>query len=221
MALRQGLTQEGLKCLACVSMLLDHIGLLFFPQTVWLRAIGRLAFPIYCFLLVEGFEKTRDRRQYAIRLLLGAVIAELPYDLALYGCVYWQRQNVMLTLLLGFGMLWDLEEKGKYWHIPLLALAAQMLGSDYGGHGIVLITVFWFLRDREEPWLLLVLLAVSFLGLGGGNVTVQMFGMVAAVPIWAYNGRKVTHNRVAKWGFYLFYPGHLMMLYLLSAFRIG
>lgn len=220
--MRRGLSQEQLKGIACVSMLLDHIGVVLFPGAVWLRAIGRLAFPIYCFLLVEGFGKTKNRRKYALRLLIGAILAEIPYDLALHGGVCWQRQNVMLTLLLGFGMLWYLEEKGQYWCVILAALTAQVLGADYGGFGIVLIAVFCLTREREDRGVLqAVLMGLCFFAMDGGKVTVQLFALASIPLIRAYSGRKTTQSRALQWGFYLFYPAHLLGLYWISAFMIG
>ena len=96
------ISQEGLKLLACVTMLIDHIGAVFFPQFQWLRIIGRLSFPIYCFLLAEGVHYTRNPAKYGLRLLLVAGLAELPYDLLFYGKLTWAKNSVMVTLLLGF-----------------------------------------------------------------------------------------------------------------------
>ena len=98
------LHQEFLKIIACVSMVRDHIGAFLVPQ-IWLRCVGRLAFPIYCFLLVEGFHHTKNPKGYALRLLIGAILSELPYDLLLSGGISFARQSVMITLLLGFLML--------------------------------------------------------------------------------------------------------------------
>ena len=84
--MEKGLSQEGLKILACVTMLVDHAALLF-GGSPWLRAIGRLAFPIYCFLLTEGIRHTRDVRRYLSRLLFAAIVSEPIYDLVLYPCV--------------------------------------------------------------------------------------------------------------------------------------
>ena len=110
------ISQEQLKLLACLSMLLDHTGAILVAQILrsgagglffrelytMLRTIGRMAFPIYCFLLAEGVHHTRDPRRYGLRLLIAVFLAELPFDLALHGGFSWQNQSVMVTLLLGF-----------------------------------------------------------------------------------------------------------------------
>ena len=105
-----GVSGSALKCIAMASMLTDHIGYVLFPQYLILRMIGRLAFPIYCFLLVEGAMHTGNIRKYEIRLLAFALISELPFDYAFYGGIRWESQNVFLTLLFGKareGVGWD------------------------------------------------------------------------------------------------------------------
>ena len=96
-----GLDGFVLKSIAMVAMLIDHMGAVLFPQYLGMRMIGRIAFPIYCFLLVEGAMHTSDIRKYELRLFLFALVSELPFDLAFQGTIDFNHQNVFFTLLLG------------------------------------------------------------------------------------------------------------------------
>ena len=95
-----------LKMIALVTMVIDHVGAVFFPDLIWLRYIGRLSMPIYAFLLAEGYRKTRNFLHYALRLALFAVLSEVPYDLLFQGRVLeFSRQNILFTLLTGYVVL--------------------------------------------------------------------------------------------------------------------
>lgn len=101
-----GLNSFQLKCIAVITMIIDHTGAVLFPDNMTLRYIGRIAFPIFCFLLVEGFFHTRDVRKYMLRLGMFAVISEIPYDLAFRDTVIeFEHQNVFFTLFIGVVMM--------------------------------------------------------------------------------------------------------------------
>lgn len=221
---RYGISQEALKLLACVSMLIDHVGLVFFPRLLWLRYIGRLAFPIYCFLLSEGTHYTKNPGKYALRLGLGALLAELPYDLLFYGKLTFAHQSVMVTLLLGFAMLFCMK-KAKHYPVKLLLILpfyvlANRLHTDYSGRGILLIALFFL--TRELSWGLIP----QLLGLvvlfarpdSAGALPWTAWAVLAVIPIALYHGRKRTASKWVQTGFYLFYPVHLAVLFLL---RLG
>ena len=223
----RGFSQESLKLIACLTMLLDHIGLVFFPGSV-LRDIGRLSFPVFCFLLSEGFYHTRSRGCYALRLLGAMLLSELPFDLAFFGRVYWGHQNVMLTLLLGFLAVWAVTEapNGIVKGVSALGivLGAEFLCSDYGGTGVLLILMFALTRELPgKNWIRAVLMlllfaqmpSITLLRIGGFAVTQQMLGTLAMVPIALYSGEKKTGSKALQTAFYLFYPVHLTVLYLL------
>lgn len=242
---KRGLSQEGLKLIACITMLLDHIGAVIVMDCFenaaganksalldlyeMLRMVGRLAFPIYCFLLVEGSTYTRNSKRYGMRLLIVALLSEIPYDLALYGEINWQRQNVMVTLLLGFLML---EAMKKYPKIPEKVLVilpflmlADLVDADYEIKGILTIALFALTRDLPHK-LLLQFLGLWFIfspshlmalnWLSKFSVTTQELAAFSVVPIALYDGRKITKSRAIQWAFYLFYPVHLMVLYLIG-----
>ena len=231
--MEKGLSQEGLKILAWVTMLVDHAALLF-GGSPWLRAIGRLAFPIYCFLLTEGIRHTRDVRRYLSRLLFAAIVSEPIYDLVLYPCVgIWQHQNVLWTLALGCAMLWCMtmihKPVAKLAVMLLFALAAQLVRASYGSSGIYMIALFALCRGMPEgKWVLAAgLLVINWLmgsftvSVFGLDVPVQLFAELALVPIFLYSGEKRTRLKAVSWGFYLFYPAHLLLLWGIAQCATG
>ena len=203
----RGLSQEWLKMIACVTMLVDHIGAVFFPWQTGLRIVGRLAFPIYCFLLAEGMARTRNVKKYGIRLAIGAVLAEVPFDLLFFRGLTLAHQSVMVTLLIGYVMVLWMRRFPK-WHgfqVCICALAAELLCTDYGALGVLIIALFVLTRERKHRLLIqTAMLAVLNWWLNG--YWVQMFAVAAILPIALYSGRKSTYGRTIQWIFYLFYP---------------
>lgn len=225
---KRPLSQEGLKFLACAIMLLDHIGATLIPWGT-LRIIGRLAFPIFCFLLAEGAHYTRNPRNYLLRLGIGAILSELPFDLALFGSWSWQHQSVMITLLLGAMALLAMKRMTqpllKILVLLLFACLADFMNTDYGGAGVLMIALFGLTRERKYGWLVQLLgmyLICRWIIPGGvvwfigRYVFIEIFAILALIPIWLYSGKKSTSSRAVQWAFYLFYPVHLSILYLIS-----
>jgi len=215
------LSQEGLKLIACVTMLIDHVGAVFFPQNLWLRVIGRLAFPIYCFLLAEGARYTKNPAKYALRLFIGLLLSEIPFDLALNGQISWAHQSVMFTLLLAFFMAQTMKKLplwGKVLVVIPFYFAAELLHTDYGGLGIVMAAVFIIGRELPEALLFQTcgLLAVNLAWFSTSFI--QPFAVAAMIPISLYSGKKATQSKLLQWAFYLFYPAHLLVLWLISQF---
>ena len=224
--------QEILKLIACVTMFIDHFGhaivpYLNVPHMVTLyytcRIIGRIAFPIYCFLLVEGMQHTRSPLKYISRLAIGIVLAELPFDILFEGGFSWEYQSVMVTLTLGAIMLLCMRKTEKNWQKLLLvipfAILAELAKSDYGGWGIAMIAVFAL---AEHPvaqclWICLVNGAMNSAGIPilGVTVSVQLFAGFAMLLILLYSGKKLTNSKAVQWGFYLFYPVHLLLLWMI------
>lgn len=239
------LTGSALKWVALVTMLLDHLGatlvwsqVMAEPTAGWalgyllLRTIGRVAFPIFCFLLVEGFFHTHSRGRYALRLGAFALLSEIPFDLAVNqpenGLVEWSSQNVFFTLLLGFLALWAGSELVRRWPgwlgrlgqigVALLAaVAAELLGTDYGAFGVALIAALFWSRTWPglgQPWHMVLLGSVAVLGYCGlKDNWIEVCAILGLLLTLGYNGRR---GRQPKYLFYLFYPAHLLLLGLLN-----
>lgn len=193
-------------------MAIDHVGAIFYPEEWTFRYIGRVAFPIFCFLLTEGVYYTHDIHRYMLRLGIFAVISEVPYDLAFHGEILeFEGQNVFFTLFLGVMLLYLLE-KGGEWPVKIMEVLmfmwiAVMLRTDYSFKGILLISMFYFLR--EYRW---VSLAGGALWNFLWNNPIQEYGVFSVIPLALYNGER---GRSMKYFFYVFYPLHLMILFLI------
>lgn len=206
-----------LKLIACLSMFIDHLGAVCFSGMMGFRIIGRLAFPIYCFLLVEGAVHTHDMKKYILRMGIFALISEIPFDLAFYHrLVYTGHQNVFFTLGLGLLAIWFLEHPIEQLDIPdvlykllviiAAGLIAEFFNTDYGFTGIVVICVFYYLRGH--PQLKYPIAAILLAAMGG----VEVYAVLALIPILLYNGQRVHQTKVMQYGFYIFYPAHLLLL---------
>ena len=248
---KRGISQEGLKLIACVTMLIDHIGATLVARALqegWfldsaagidfyyaLRIIGRIAFPIYCFLLVEGACHTRSPKKYALRLFVGVLLSEIPFDLAFSfrGRVFfdWTSNSVMITLLLGFLMIEVMRKVKGFWKVVVILpfyIAAELLNTDYAGLGILVIAVFALTRGLKHEKLLRVIGLLAVLSSGSGNfqigsvwISLESLAIFALIPIFLYDERKLTHNKAVQWAFYLFYPVHTAILALLEVLIFG
>ena len=232
-----------LKWIAIVTMFIDHLAaVVLMPAwgiagplrlaeawalgngallTFVMRQIGRLAFPIFCFLLVEGLTHTHSRALYLRNLLLLAVVSEIPFDLCISGrAVYGVHQSTICTLVLGFlacwGMDW-LEDHTTPTYLPIkksallgvLMVLAWLFKTDYAAFGVVLIVLLYILRSNRTEQCLL-----------GGIVC--LFGETAAalafLPIYLYNRER---GKQLKLLFYAFYPIHLLVLYFTRLLWLG
>lgn len=209
--IKKGLTSFDLKCIAVISMTIDHTGAVLFPSEYWLRCLGRIAFPIFCFLIVEGFYHTRNLNRYLWRIGIFAFLSEIPFDLAFNGnCLEFEHQNVFFTLFLSVVMMTVLERCGEWPEkaaVLLIAMWLSVVGRfDYSYRGILLVFVFYVFRENRRVSVVMgALWNLLYQG------TVQIFGMLAMIPIALYNGKP---GKRMKYFFYVFYPLHLTILYL-------
>lgn len=216
----QRLDGRTLKIIAVVSMFIDHMGAVLFPELLFFRIIGRLAFPIYCFLLVEGACYTHDLRQYILRMGIFALISEVPFDLAFYhSAVAVGHQNVFFTLAIGLGMIWFLEHPFKDMDIPesinklltlaVAGIAAELLQTDYGFSGIAIIFIFYILRRNFAAKSIIVAIICASMG------WLEAFAIVSLIILFFYNGQRGRQTKIMQYGFYAFYPAHLLLLFII------
>lgn len=226
MMMAEGYMEAARSSYAALNLWMDEHKMLFMADFC-MRFIGRIAFPIFCFLLVEGFQRTRNVKKYALRLGLFALISEVPFDLAFCGALLdFRYQNVFFTLFLGLVVMMAVDWIGRQeLHLVVKALldlgmvaigmaAADLLHTDYYGFGILCIMALYFFR-QNRGWQaaagVVAFLAGSFFLRGGLN---GLFGEMAAVagfiPVYFYNGQR---GLKMKYAFYAFYPVHLLLLY--------
>lgn len=194
-----------------------NIGWFYLAYLIMRGVIGRLAFPIYCYCLVEGFGRTGSRAKYAGRLALLSVISEVPFDLAFFRTVFeTEHQNVFLTLLLGFLMMWGMEKLDErisnvwlngFCRIIMFlaaALAAEWISCDYGWKGIWALMLLYQFRYQKRAQILAGCIAFIW----------EPMALLAFLPISLYKGSKGRQNKLF---FYGFYPVHLFVLYMIAA----
>lgn len=214
-------------------MLLDHVGAFVPSDTLridevlfclgeknitiqyLMRAIGRSAFPIFAFLITEGFVHTSNKKRYALNLLTFALISEIPFNLACSDDFFCAKQNVYFTLLFGFLGICLLEaykqtrDKRYLCFIISLFLFTIVFRADYGCFGYGFIILLYVLRENR------IIMAI----IGSCVLPSRWIGGVSFIPICMYNGKRgFASGKIAKYGFYLFYPAHLLLLYLIRCF---
>lgn len=251
------MTSFSLKLIAVIAMTLDHIakiigqaGLMtIFPGLSMITSsqimhlmggIGRMAFPLYAFMIAEGAARTRSMPQYIGRLALFSVISE-PFfyfafhrpDPTLAGLLEnlsrWNLNNVFITLTLGAVTIFlyqRLEQSSGKKRLlvfapicALLAFAGQYVGCDYGAAGILLIAALYLARTKQQKlvviliWSLWLYIVSYGVYVSGFNVREGACAALSGVLIWFYNGKR---GRPVKWSFYIYYPAHLLVLRLLG-----
>ena len=212
-----------LKITALLTMIIDHYGAIFQPNIIIYRIIGRLAFPIYCFLLVEGYTHTSNIKKYTSRLLIFALISEIPFDLAFYGRIGFVHQNIFFTLFIGLVAIYLIDNKDTKYKfdstlvIIVATVLATILRTDYQFIGIVYILLFYFTRNLpKKKRLSTIALIMIAINLAAGMV--QQFSLLALIIIYLYNNEPGAKNKLLQMSFYIAYPLHLLIYYIINTF---
>ncbi len=211
-----------IKIIALITMLIDHIGLFFFPESYVLRAIGRLSFPLFAWLIANGAFHTKNINKYFLRLLVLAIISQFPYMLV--------NQlvepniltlNIFFTLSIGLGAIILIKKTPMKIHWVLVtavaAALATAINTDYGGFGVLSIVAFYiyFKNYRglliSQIWIYF-LMSLYFLAQGNTLGIVQLCGLISLVFIHFYNHKE---GIKMQYLFYLIYPVHYLIIYFL------
>lgn len=232
-------TSASLHIMAMAFMLCDHLWGTVVPGNDWLTCIGRLAFPIFAFLLVEGYFHTRNLKKYVLRLLVFAVLSEVPFNLAMGSRVFYPvHQNVLWSFLISIGLIHRNEKAKHAWVKIVVGIASVLIGYiaglltmvDFYHAGILTVLVFYFFRQRKWWSFVGQLVCLWYINtemLGGFAYEIQLGGethfflrqslaLFALIPIWLYRGRQGHHSKVFQYVCYGFYPAHLLILGLLK-----
>jgi len=213
------LGRESLKWLAIVTMTIDHVGVVLYPENIVLRYIGRLSFPLIAYLLILGLESTRNVKNYFTRLLLFALISQVPFYLA-RGVLPWEQLNIFFTLSLGVLFIYLFERNNYLFFLPLVASA--VLPLDFDGYGVATIGCFYALRKNKRIGIILFILLNLFIFF---DLPYQSLALLALPLILLHNDGRFPFNKISaktdyslwrKYFFYVYYPFHLLVLYFLK-----
>ncbi len=234
-----GLTSNMLRVIAVIFMLSDHIWATYMSFGNWMTYIGRLAFPIFAFQIAEGFVHTSNFKKYALRLLGFAIVTEIPFNL-FYSSRFFNpfHQNVLFTLLLGLLAINVIDKAKKdkstknitlsvMW-LALICVASTLGFVDYGFLGMLTVVMFYVLRDFPFAWLaqLVAMVLINIVFFEGQvfpieilgktfEIPSQGFAVFSLIPIWLYGGKKGKSSKFMQYGFYAYYPVHMLILYLI------
>ena len=219
------LNQNQLKIIALISMTVDHVGMLLFPHVQLFRIIGRLAFPIFAYMIAEGCTYTRNRGKYLAQMVSLALVCQLVYFFAM-GSLY---MCVLVTFSLSMGLIYAIDlgrsRKGLFWAVPIGMLALVFIlttvlprllsGTDYGidyDFWGVMLPVFAYLGTYKKDKFALFSAGMILLNRSFGGI--QWYSIAALLPIYLYDGTR--GKKKMKYLFYIYYPAHLVALHFLS-----
>lgn len=219
-----------LKMVAIIAMVIDHVVYLFFPKIFILRIIGRLTLPIMAYLITEGYRRTRNVNKYMSRLAIAAFISMIPYHLVFQHSYF----NILFDLLFGLLNIYitdKLHEEWKKWTVVIFFLVVSIILNTDGMLGAsVLVYLFHRYRDNFKKMAIsmailysLQLIMITIVSIAAHDLSnlynytiwIRPFALCSLFFIHKYNGVK---GRSIKYLFYIFYPGHLLILYFINAF---
>lgn len=205
----------SLKVIALIAMTIDHIGVFIFPEWILLRIIGRISFPLFAFTLAKSLNKSSNPKKIVIKLLLfGFIIEFFMYMLAQVFI-----KNIFLTLGLGSFACYLFKRDGtiKYFVlIPFILVAFNLVKIEYGIYGMLLLFGFYFLKDHNfYSSIYLIVITLLFIVIDS-TLSLQIFALLSAPLIMNCNNKRGYYSPISKYFFYIYYPLHIIIIYLLS-----
>lgn len=213
---KKGLSSLWLSLAAAVSMTLDHIAVILLDDSVLylpFRSAGRIAFVIFAFLISQSIDKTASIKRFCMRLAIFAVITEPIFDISFYGTPFYpEYQNIFFTLLTGVAAIHCFRKNEKIGALLLciFTVAAQLLGFDYGGIGVLLIFAFWYFGIKNACFVAAAFAVITALNDGMPN----LFALASLPLILLYDGRRggEKYPVLRRWFFYVYYPLHIFII---------
>ena len=238
------LTSFALHIMAMVFMIFDHLwGVFATDGYLWMTCIGRLTYPIFAFMIVEGYFHTKNLKKYVLRLLIFALISEIPFNLVMSSSwIAPLHQNVLWTFLISILLIFLNEKANKkaLWVRILVFIGTALLGCllgiitfvDYNHGGVLIILMFYVFRERKWWALLGQIVCLYFISvevISGQFIPIELFGktfelvvqsfcVLALIPIWLYQGKQGPYNKAIRYLYYGFYPAHLLLFALIRMF---
>ena len=208
----------ALKFLAILLMTIDHVGLLLFPTHRILRAIGRLAFPIFAFQIGVGFKHTHSKEKYILRMILFTLISQYPFTLFLNAVKIAPILNIGATFTLALLALYSIDKFKKSWVkypiLVIIACIATYVPMDYGIFGVLIVISLYFL-DYSKVIGMSSFFSIVLMHCAIDKSIFSLPALLALFPILLYNGKKGPN---IKYLFYVFYPLHMLILLLIKDF---
>ena len=206
---------NALKGIAMVTMAIDHIGLVLFPQQMWMRIIGRLAFPIFAYLIAEGCRYTGNKLRHFLEIFVLGIVCQIGYAVVSPDLYF----GVLLTFSLSILLIYAVQKaESNIAYIPVAVLGVVLawilceklpgVSFDYGFAGVMLPVLVSL--PKKQPWKL-VAAAVGMVLVCLNLQDVQWWSLLALVPLALYSGQR--GRKGFKYGFYIFYPVHLLVIY--------
>lgn len=232
------MTSSVLKIIAIITMIIDHTGKELFPKELIFTYIGRIAFPIFAFQISEGYIHTKNFKKYFYRLLIFAIVSQIPFSLFLGVFYDGYELNIFFTLLLGLLSIYTYDTIVKklstnnfllkffstflgFFMVLTIASVGDSLNVDYGFFGVFIIFLFYILKNKKILLTLTFILSCFLQYLDTlistdfyyPNIILCVCTMIPIIFINLYNGKQGKLNKKLKYVFYLVYPVHLLLLY--------